>query len=77
MLTRDEYTRNLAVLNDYLAQLAPRIVRNVYTMNEGQPYIMDEGDKLRMRMDYDDVLEHDARTLRDVFGPLQAPWYLT
>jgi hypothetical protein len=73
MLTRDEYTRNLAVLNDYLAQLAPRIVRNVYTMNEGQPYIMDEGDKLRMRMDYDDVLEHDARTLRDVFGPLQAP----
>jgi len=73
MLTRDEYTRNLAVLNDYLAQLAPRIVRNVYTMNKGQPYIMDEGDKLRMRMDYDDVLEHDARTLRDVFGPLQAP----
>lgn len=73
MLTRDEYTRNLAVLNDYLAQLAPRIVRNVYTMNEGQPHIMDEGDKLRMRMDYDDVLGHDARTLRDIFGPLQAP----
>jgi len=73
MLTRDEYTRNLAALNDYLAQLAPRIVRNVYTMNEGAPYIMDEGDKLRMRMDYDDVLEHDASTLRSIFGPLQAP----
>jgi hypothetical protein len=42
-------------------------------MNEGAPYIMDEGDKLRMRMDYDDVLEHDASTLRSIFGPLQAP----
>jgi hypothetical protein len=73
VLTRDEYVRNLAVLDDYIAQLAPRVVRNVYTMNEGQPYIMDEGDKLRMRMDYDDVLEHDASTLRSIFGPLQAP----
>ena len=65
MLTRDEYVRNLAVLDDYIAQLAPRVVRNVYTM--------DEGDKLRMRMDYDDVLEHDASTLRSIFGPIQAP----
>jgi len=73
VLTRDEYVRNLAVLDDYIAQLTPRIVRNVYTMNEGQPYIMDQEDKLKMQLDYNDVLEHDASTLRDIFGPLQAP----
>jgi len=49
------------------------MVRNVYTGYEGQPYIMSEQDKLKMMMDYRDVLDHPASTLREVFGPLQAP----
>ena len=56
-----------------LAQLTPRVVRNVYTGYEGQPYIMSEQDKLKMMMDYRDVLDHPASTLKEVFGPLQAP----
>lgn len=57
----------------YLAQLTPRIVRNVYSGYGGEPHVLTTGDKLNMMMDYRDVLEHDASTLRDVFGPLQAP----
>ena len=56
-----------------LAQLAPRVVRNVYTEYEGSPHIMTEGDKLRMMLDYRDVLDHPTSTLKEVFGPLQAP----
>ena len=56
-----------------LAQLAPRMVRNVYTGYEGEPYVITPEDKLNMMMDYRDVLDHDKDTLRGVFGPLQAP----
>jgi hypothetical protein len=60
-------------LETYLAQITPRVVRNVYAGYEGRPHILTPGDRLNMMMDYRDVLEHDAKTLRDVFGPLQAP----
>ena len=56
-----------------LAQIAPRMVRNVYTGYQGDPYVITPGDKLNMMMDYRDVLEHDKDTLRNVFGSLQAP----
>lgn len=56
-----------------LAQLAPRMVRNVYTGYQGDPYVITPEDKLNMMMDYRDVLEYDKNTLRDVFGSLQAP----
>lgn len=56
-----------------LAQIAPRMVRNVYTGYQGEPYVITPEDKLNMMMDYRDVLEHDKNTLRGVFGPLQAP----
>jgi hypothetical protein len=56
-----------------LAQLSPRMVRNVYTGYKGDRYVMTPQDKLNMMMDYRDVLDHDKETLRDVFGPLQAP----
>jgi hypothetical protein len=56
-----------------LAQLAPRMVRNVYAGYQGDPYVITPEDKLNMMMDYRDVLEHDRGTLRSVFGPLQAP----
>ena len=56
-----------------LAQIAPRMVRNVYTGYQGDPYVITPEDKLNMMMDYRDALEHDKNTLRNVFGPLQAP----
>jgi len=56
-----------------IAQLAPRMVRNVYTGYEGKPYVITPEDKLKMMMDYRDTLDHDSHTLRGVFGPLQAP----
>jgi len=56
-----------------LAQLAPRMVRNVYTGYEGERYVITPEDKLNMMMDYRDVLDHNRNTLRNVFGPLQAP----
>jgi len=56
-----------------IAQLAPRMVRNVYTGYEGKPHVITHEDKLKMMMDYRDVLDHNSRTLRGVFGPLQAP----
>jgi len=56
-----------------VAQLAPRMVRNVYTGYEGDRYVITPEDKLNMMMDYRDVLDHDRNTLRSVFGPLQAP----
>ena len=61
-------------LNNYLlAQLAPRVVRNVYSGYQGDPHIITQEDKLKMLMDYQDVLQHDTGTLKDVFGPLMPP----
>lgn len=61
-------------LNKYLlAQLTPRVVRNVYSGYQGDPHIITQEDKLKMLMDYQDVLHHDTGTLRDVFGPLMPP----
>ena len=66
--------RRYKFLDDYLmAQLSPRMVRNVYSGYSGDRYVMTPEDKLKMMEDYVDVLGHDSRTLRDVFGPLQAP----
>jgi hypothetical protein len=49
------------------------MVRNVYTGMQGNPYIITPEDKLNMMKDYEDVLEHDASTLREIFAPILAP----
>jgi len=60
-------------LDQYLAQLTPRVVRNVYSGHGGNRHILTPEDKLNMMMDYRDVLEHETPVLRDVFGPLLPP----
>ena len=56
-----------------LAQISPRMVRNVYTGMQGNPYIITPEDKLNMMKDYEGVIEHDAPTLREIFAPILAP----
>ena len=72
-VTGPEFLEIYIQQNPDIAQLAPRMVRNVYTGYEGKPHVITPEDKLKMMMDYRDVLDHDSQTLRDVFGPLQAP----
>jgi hypothetical protein len=69
----DEAESRSRFLNQYLAQLTPRIVRNVYSGYGGDRYLITPEDKLNMMMDYRDVLEHEAPVLRDVFGRLLPP----
>lgn len=72
-VTGPEFLEIYIQQNSDIAQLAPRMVRNVYTGYEGKPYVITPEDKLKMMMDYRDALDHDSQTLRGVFGPLQAP----
>lgn len=67
------FLKNFIQQSPDIAQLAPRMVRNVYTGYEGKPYVITPEDKLKMMMDYRDALDHDSQTLRGVFGPIQAP----
>jgi len=70
MLTRDIYSEPRDFMEDYLSQLTPRVVRNVYTMNELPPHILTPRDIQNMRKDYNDVITHPPETLLDIFGPL-------
>lgn len=75
MYLRDQVVTGPELLEEYIAQVTPRIVRNIYSGYSGEPHIITPGDKLNMLMDYRDVIDHDANTLRQVLGPIQAPWY--
>jgi len=70
MLTRDIYSEPRDFMEDYLSQLTPRMVRNVYTMNEQPLHILTRPDIQNMWDDYNNVRTHDPKTLLDVFGPL-------
>lgn len=73
MNDNDDTDARFKFLDQYLAQLTPRVVRNVYSGYGGDKHILTPEDKLNMMMDYRDVLEHETPVLQDVFGRLLPP----
>lgn len=69
MLTRDLLEAK-DFMDEYISQLTPRMVRNVYTMNEQPLHVLTGSDKAKMLADYNDVRTHGTGTLLDIFGPL-------
>jgi hypothetical protein len=65
----------LEFLDGFIAQITPGIVNNIMTGGQQGliPGILTKDDQKRRLLDYLDVLDHDTGTLREVFGPLQAP----
>lgn len=61
-------------LESALAQVTPGIIRRIYeSEGPGGPYVVTPGDKLNMMMDYQDAIQHDAGTLRNILRPILAP----
>jgi len=62
-------------LDGFIAQITPGIVNNIMTGGQQGliPGILTKDDQKRRLLDYLDVIDHDTRTLREVFGPIQAP----
>ncbi len=62
-------------LNGYIAQITPGVVNNIMTGGQQgiMPGILTKDDQKNRLLDYLDVITHDPDTLRNVFGPLQAP----